>query len=323
MIVVWRITQQCNLSCPFCAYDRRMKWPRRQADVATVRQFGAVLAEYQKATGDSVLVSWIGGEPLLFPPLAALTEYFVDDLGLRVSTTTNGSCLGNAAVRSGILAHYSELTISVDGIGAVHDQLRDWPGGYAALRESVRELAQAKRDRGRGPILRANVVLMRQTVDAFPALCLELADWGIEAITFNQLGGRDRPEFFGAHRLLPEQVARLEVELPRLREKLVLKGVRLAGSDAYLRRIGASSRDEALTVEDCRPGERFLFINEMGVAAPCNFTVPDYGVPIGVLNSASALLALPGRFAVERATRRSVHCEDCHSTQVFEKFAMS
>ena len=95
MIVVWRITQRCNLCCPFCAYDRRGSWPRRDADLETIRRFGVVLSEYQRRTGDQVLVSWIGGEPFLFPSLAELTVFFTRDLGLRVSATTNGTTLGD------------------------------------------------------------------------------------------------------------------------------------------------------------------------------------------------------------------------------------
>ena len=78
-----------------------------------------------------------------------------------------------------------------------------------------------------GPRLRANVVLMRNTIADFEALCMELAGWGIAEITFNQLGGRDRPEFFPAHRLLPDDAAWLTSEIPRLRARLNGLGVQL------------------------------------------------------------------------------------------------
>jgi len=316
MIVVWRITQRCNLSCPFCAYDRRGSWPRRDADLESIRRFGVVLGEYQRLTGDQVLVSWIGGEPFLFPSLAELTVFFTRDLGLRVSATTNGTTLGSAVVRDHVRDHYSELTVSVDGIGAVHDTLRLWPGGYATLRRSVRQIAEAKR----GPRLRANVILMRHTIAEFEPLCFELADWGIEEITFNQLGGRDRPEFFPKHRLLPEDAAWLQSQLPQLRHRLSRLGVRLKGGDAYLRRIQASSRDETIPVADCRPGEQFLFVNELGDAAPCSFTSSGYGVSLSKIGDVQALLDLPERFARARRERRLAPCEDCQSTQIFEKF---
>jgi MoaA/NifB/PqqE/SkfB family radical SAM enzyme len=322
MIVVWRVTQKCNLSCPFCAYDRRVIRPRKEADPELMRRFGVVLAEYERRTGDAVLVSWIGGEPLLWRPLTGLTVFFSAELDLRVSTTTNGTSLVSSAVREHVLEHYTELTVSVDGIGEAHDELRGWPGGYRALRESVRWLAAAKRSRERGPRLRANVVLMRQTIGGFEALCRELAGWGIEEITFNQLGGRDRPEFFPAHRLLPEQAEWLARKVPALRTRLGRLGVRLKGGEGYLDRILASSRDARVPVADCHPGQRFVFINEDGMAAPCDFTTESYGVPLAELDCVEALRGLPVRLAQRRRERTAAACRDCHSTQVFEKFAV-
>jgi MoaA/NifB/PqqE/SkfB family radical SAM enzyme len=321
MIIVWRVTERCNLSCPFCAYDRTLQRSRRAIDEGAAKRFGRTLAEYQNQTGDPVLVSWLGGEPFLFPQLSDLTLFFRKDLGLRISATTNGTTLNNSAVREHILNHYAELTVSVDGIGSVHDELRGWPGAYATLRKSIRQLAEAKRARNGGPVLRANVLLMRQTVRAFEPLCMELADWGIEEITFNQLGGRDRPAFFSERRLLPADAQWLIEEIPALRARLREVGLRLSGSEAYLRRIDASARNEFFAVTNCHPGEQFVFIDELGMAAPCHFTAGDYGVPIGELNTVERLRQLPARFARAQRQSRSLFCEDCHSTRVFEKFA--
>ena len=321
MIVIWRITRRCNLSCPFCAFDRRVVQSRPDADPEVIRRFGVALADFQPTTGERVLVSWMGGEPFLFPSLNSLTVFFTGELGLQVSATTNGTALCSATAREHVLAHFAELTFSVDGIGSAHDELRGQPGNFAALREAAVWIAGTKRRQSHGPRLRANIVLMRQTLSRFEELCLELAGWGIEEITFNQLGGRDRPEFFPAHRLLPEQAARFRHELPRLREQLAGRGVRLNGSGTYLERIQASACDEAIPVTDCHPGEQSLFVNEDGLASPCSFTTQDYGIPLAGLDSAGALRELPGRFARARRERRLAVCEDCQSTQVFEKFA--
>ena len=150
------------------------------------------------------------------------------------------------------------------------------------------------------PLLRANVVLMRDTIDTFAALCRELADWGIDEITFNQLGGIDRPEFYPAHRLRPTQVEKLADDLSRLRAELLKHGVLLRGATDYLNRIAASSRDHKLTPADCAPGKRFLFIDEAGVIAPCSHTPREYGVPVTEIHSVEDLAALPARFAERR-----------------------
>jgi MoaA/NifB/PqqE/SkfB family radical SAM enzyme len=115
VIVVWRVTERCNLACGFCAYDRRLARPRADAEPGAVLAFGGRTAAYQRRTGDQVLVSWLGGEPLLWRPLAGLTAALTGELGLRVSVTTNGTALASPAVRAHLLEHYSEVTVSVDG----------------------------------------------------------------------------------------------------------------------------------------------------------------------------------------------------------------
>lgn len=320
MIVVWRVTERCDLACPFCAYDRRVRRPRADADPAAVLAFGAALAAYQRATGDPVLVSWLGGEPLRWRPLGALTAAFTRDLGLRVSATTNGTALAAPAVRAHVLAHYAELTVSADGFAPVHDQLRGRTGVFDAARDAVRALAAARREAGRGPLLRANVVLMRDTIADFERLCEELASWGVDEITFNQLGGADRPEFFPAHRLRPADVATLGERVERLRGRLAGAGVRLAGSDPYIRRIRTSAEGRRLPVADCGPGDTFLFVSEAGLVAPCSFTGEAHAIPIGELATAADVAALPARFAARLAARPAPACADCPSTRVFAKF---
>ena len=320
MIVVWRVTERCNLACVFCAYDRRVIRARGEADPGAVRAFGTALAEYQRMSGDPVLVSWLGGEPLLWRPLPSLTSYLVRDLGLRVSGTTNGTALAAPAVRAHVVDHYAELTVSVDGFAPLHDALRGRAGGFDALCRDVRALAAEKRRAGHGPLLRANVVLMRDNVADFERLCIELSGWGIEEVTFNQLGGNDRPEFFPAHRLRPADVDRFGERVDALRRRLADDGVRLAGGERYVERIRSSAAGRRLAVADCGPGEAFLFVSEAGLVAPCSFTGDAYAVPIAELSSADDVTALPARFAALRANRPVAVCGDCPSTRVFAKF---
>lgn len=72
MIVLWRVTERCNLACGFCAYDRRLPGIRLEAQSADVKRFAGLLGAYQQVTGTRVLVSWLGGEPLLWEPLFPL-----------------------------------------------------------------------------------------------------------------------------------------------------------------------------------------------------------------------------------------------------------
>jgi len=319
MIVVWRVVDSCNLACPFCAFDKRLSFPRKAADPQEVLRFAQVLAAYGKQTGDPVLLSWLGGEPLRWNPIEELTDA-VRKLGVAVSATTNGSSLGSSGLRRHLCAAYQELTISIDGFADFHDRMRGWPGAFEKLRFWVSALAGEAQRSGSALRLKANVVLMHQNLADFAALCLEIADWGIREITFNQLGGRDRPEFYPEHRLTRADVDALELMLPKLRRDLLVRGVRLVGGAEYLIRIRASALNECIRVDDCGPGESFLFIDEAGRISPCSFTSLDYGIDIRSLKSAADLMALPARFQALRVAKRSSSCDDCMSTQVCGKF---
>lgn len=318
MIVLWRTTTRCNYACAFCAYDRRLDIVRHEVGVAEALRFGRLLAEWSRARTTPVLLSWLGGEPLLWRSVWDLSAALAGE-GLAISATTNGSTLHRAEARASILAHFVELTVSIDGPALVHDRLRGRAGAWDKVREGLCALGA---ERGTAPLkLRANIVLMRETIAHFAGLCATLADWGVQEITFNQLGGRDRPDFFPAQRLRPADVAHLASLVPQLRQRLAARGVTLCGDARYLDRLRASASAESLAVDDCNPGRDFLFIDEHGVVAPCGFSGAAYGIPLAALRTVADLDALPARFAAARAARRLATCGDCPSTQTFAKFA--
>jgi len=315
LVVVWRVTETCNLSCAFCRYDRRQPFERKSADRERVLAIGELLAEHQRRSGISVHVSFLGGEPLLWPPFVDIVRAFRHDFSLGTGVTTNGTLVGSPEIFRAVLDAIDELTVSIDGFAAFHDRVRGWPGGFERLRRSMTDFVTAKRQLGRGPLLRANMVLMRENIDDFASLAHELARIGFDELTFNQLGGNDRPEFFALHRLLPAQVEHFVGALPALRSELAEIGLNIRGSASYLERISASTHERRLPVSDCAPGERFLYLTEAGIASPCSFTADTLGVPLASPRIGELSVAFRG------ARSRSKSCADCPSTRVFGKFA--
>lgn len=320
MIVLWRVATDCNLACGFCAYDRRLPFARSRVPLVEVERMGRVLGELQAQTGEAVMLSWLGGEPLTWPALLELSSLLKRECGLGISATTNGTTLERQQVRTAVLAAFDEITVSVDGVGDAHERLRGWPGGWTRLERAVRTLVE-QRGVARPPRLRVNTVLMRSTVATFPMLCEVLADWGVDEITFNQLGGRDRPEFHLAEALQADDIAHLRADVARLRPALAARGVRLCGTDAYLDRFEASACARALNVAECRLPERMLFIDEHGRIAPCSFTVDVFGQATSTIRAADDLRRLQTDFMARQSSAPARPCIDCHSTQLFAKFA--
>lgn len=319
LVVVCRVTTSCNLSCGFCAYDRRLPFLRSTLAGGQIEQLIELMADWHArhtANTRAPLLSWLGGEPLLWRDWVRYSA-LARARGLAVSATTNATTLVQAQTREQALQHLDELTVSVDAVGARHDQLRGWPGGYARTLAAISALADARAQSRSELRLRANIVLMRSTIGGFAALTAALADAGVDEISFNLLGGRDRPAFHAVESVPPAALDGLLRQLPALRRRLAQDGVALIGNDEYAARLRAGSRGNRWPVDDCAAGTQFLFVDEQARIAPCAFTGADYGV---CLQDIRSLDELPARFAMARKRRCALACGDCPSTQVFGKF---
>jgi sulfatase maturation enzyme AslB (radical SAM superfamily) len=320
LVVVWRVYEPCNLGCHFCGYSREIVRKRHVVRPDLILKFGKLLSEFQQRTGTQVLVSWLGGEPLLWKSLPAISSTYDREFGITLGVTTNGTWLDREPVRRFLLDHYSLVTISIDGFASFHDAQRGETGLFDKLKKYTTSLVNEACVRNSSLRLRVNTILMRTNVHSFEAFCMEIASWGIQELTFNQLGGIDRPEFYPDNRLLPEQVAWLIKKIPTIQRNARAKGLKVFGTKQYLERISATSREIAISIEDCSPGRQFLFIDEENQISPCSFTTQNYGVPLSDMEDVDALVNLAERFRYKQVHQRAAPCNNCMSTQVFEKF---
>lgn len=318
LVVVWRVTERCDTACGFCAYDTRLPRSRREVEGDEALRFGRLVARWAAGRGRRVLLSFLGGEPLLWPPLAPVVRELRAQ-GLALSLTSNGRALAHPGWRDLVLEELAELTLSLDGPPWVHDALRGRAGLAATVLAALSDL-RARRGRDARPRLRVNTVLMRDNLSSFPALAASVAEAGADELTFNALGGRDRPEYLPGHGLRPADVAALASVLPAVRASAGARGLVVRGGQAYLARLHASARGDALAVADCRPGRSFWFVETGGQLSACHVTAGTAGVPIASLREPADLDALPARLAAARAAAQPPECRDCPSTQMHAKW---
>lgn len=317
LVVVVRVATDCSLGCQHCGFSRDLSFFRREIDTSTLINLGASLQSIQEGSNQRVLVSWLGGEPFQWTALREMTMRFKNEFGLALSVTSNGLPLASDSVRSFALGHFNEITISIDGLEPHHDLMRSCPGMFQRLKRIVDQIHRERSStRTR---LRVNTVLTEFNASSFPEFCRKMAHWGFDELTFNPLGGNDRPDFFAKHRLTLAQVNELSTNLDRIREECLDMGLVIRGGAGYLNRLVATVRGERIPVDDCKPGKSFLFVDERGRVSPCSFTCGTLGIPVDQW-IAEGTGKLAEDFLRRKRLIRPVACEDCLATNVFDKF---
>jgi len=136
------VAERCNLGCTYCYAEggsfggpaRDMPW---EVAEASVRRLFA-----QAQPGERVTLAFLGGEPLVNRPLirraTALAAAIAGERRIPIgfSITTNGTLLtaddGEFFERYGFA-----VTVSLDGVGAVHDRLRPAKGGRGSYHRVI------------------------------------------------------------------------------------------------------------------------------------------------------------------------------------------
>jgi MoaA/NifB/PqqE/SkfB family radical SAM enzyme len=128
-VVVWHITDLCNLGCRHCYSAAAERRDPEVMDEAAAADFLGSLAALRPPV---LLLS--GGEPLLSPkffPYLALAG----SNGIKVSVSTNGTLIDRASARKMVDAGVLYAGVSIDGVGGANDEFR---GKAGAFDEAVR-----------------------------------------------------------------------------------------------------------------------------------------------------------------------------------------
>ncbi len=118
-------TRRCNLRCLHC-YSSSGPEERGELPAALLADALADAA----AEGYAV-VSFSGGEPLLYRPLRELLEH-AHGLGMATTLTSNGMLLDVRRI-AGLAGALDLLAISLDGTPASHDRMRGNPRAFATM----------------------------------------------------------------------------------------------------------------------------------------------------------------------------------------------
>ena len=132
MVVIWNLTNRCNLACPHCYAHATSKGV---ANELSTRDAKKVIDDLARQKVLVLILS--GGEPILRQDLHELATY-AKERGISCALSTNGTLINESHVRKILKSGISYVGISIDGIGETHDQFRGKQGAYTASLKAIR-----------------------------------------------------------------------------------------------------------------------------------------------------------------------------------------
>lgn len=123
-VVVWNMTQRCNLKCMHC-YAKAIEEDGQ--DPITTDQAKAMIDDLAQFGAPVMLFS--GGEPLVRKDLVELASHATAK-GMRAVISTNGTLISPEKAKELKEVGLSYVGISLDGGEAIHDHFRGVPGAF-------------------------------------------------------------------------------------------------------------------------------------------------------------------------------------------------
>lgn len=157
LMVVWNITQACNLRCVHCYQNATA---RPAADELTLE--GKLRVVDQMGTAGVPFLAIAGGEPLLSPDLWSVLAR-ARERRIHVSLATNGTLLTPRNVARLLAAGVKYVEVSVDSVlPQEHDSFRGQPGAWQRAIQGIRNSVKGGMRTGYATCFTRNTV---ETVD--------------------------------------------------------------------------------------------------------------------------------------------------------------
>ena len=135
----WECTLRCNMSCRHCGSDCRVDLSGTEMPLS---DFLPVLDEVaQFCDPRDVLVSTVGGEPLVRPDLLECGRA-ITERGFRWGLVTNGYLLDAAMLRRLCAAGLKTIAVDVDGVRSDHAWLRNSERSFDRVMEAIAALRE-------------------------------------------------------------------------------------------------------------------------------------------------------------------------------------
>lgn len=310
------VTRRCNAHCPHCFYLRSAAPPAAagaELDLDEIERIARPL-------GSLLWLAFSGGEAFLRPDIADIARLaYRHNRPAVMLFSTNGmlpELIRDRAERIAAECPRSVVAVklSLDGVGAAHDDLRATPGSFERVMQSYRLLAPLL-DRHANLELGFNTVLSAHNQDRMDAIMDCVAALPVRCShTISLVRGKLRRQDYLQLDIdrYERAAARLAHGLRRRESPLYrFRGARLkAAQDVLQRRLIRRTWSERRRLVPCYAGRLSLVLAETGEVFPCETLDRSLGNVRDFDYDLRRLLRAPPA----TASRRAIASGACHCT---------
>ncbi|MFI8432918.1 radical SAM protein [Streptomyces sp. NPDC079020] len=185
------VAQTCNLGCTYCYAEQGDFGGASKLMSEQVAHRSVDRLVEEAAAGEQITIAFLGGEPLANRRVVrSATEYAAAraaERGVRVgySITTNGTLVRPDDAEF-FARHGFAVTVSLDGVGAVHDRLRPSRNGRPTYERVLRRLEPLLRGRPRTMNVSARVTVTPRNL-SLPETLEEFISLGFDSVGFSPM----------------------------------------------------------------------------------------------------------------------------------------
>lgn len=266
------VTNRCNQRCNMCLYWKELNTSRAREEF-TPDDYVKIARNFP----DLYQLTLTGGEPTLRKDLGEIIRVFYRETGVRrVTVPTNGMVPERlVALVEEVMAACPDLTLSInfslDGVGALQDEIRGVPGSFDKLVESHRTLTALRENHPRLFIALATVVSQTnvhgmEELFAFVRDDLKNLNHGIMTVRgdFKADSGGPIPA--------ADYIALLK------RHRALFRGQGRAADAMMESYIDSQTRtlEERAMADPCKAGRKLMVVSEKGEVRPCEILDPSF-----------------------------------------------
>ena len=174
-VVVWNVTQRCNLKCIHCYAHAKNTSFNNELTTEQGKRLIDDLADF----GSPVML-FSGGEPLVRKDLPQLAAYAVEK-GMRAVISTNGTLITPETARNLKEIGLSYVGISLDGMEEINDRFRGVNGAFHSALEGI------KNSQAAGIKVGLRFTINKFNVDEIPKIFQLIEEMDIPRVCFYHL----------------------------------------------------------------------------------------------------------------------------------------